>query len=153
MEEVCLQAESEKEMIKLEFERDLRDTSDASECRAESKMKPKVYWLALLASAAMRDLHKSLHHLQSRRIHLLKKIYSLALGTTRQVFLDYAQKLGGSVRLRRDAMSIDAPPVARFFWSDQCSDEHDRHIVQRPIRSDLRRELHAIDLRHDKIDQ
>jgi len=55
-----------------------------------------------------------------------KKTDSLDLGTARQAFLEYAQKPGGGVRLRRDAMSIDATRVSRLFRSDQRRDENDR---------------------------
>jgi len=33
------------------------------------------------------------------------------LGATGKIFLDQADQFGGGVRLRRDAMSIDAPTV------------------------------------------
>jgi hypothetical protein len=66
---------------------------------------------------------------------LLKKTDSLGLGAARQAFLDYAQKLGGSVRLRRDAMSIDAPTVDLVLGYKRSNEKNNYLLFSQPAFS------------------
>jgi hypothetical protein len=57
------------------------------------------------------------------------------LGATGKIFLDQADQLGGGVRLRHDAMSIDAPTVDLVLDYKRSNEKNNYLLFSQPAFS------------------